>query len=87
MGLGISEWYLGYSSEALLGNMEYGYVVWSGVYQHHYSKSKTNNLGYNTYYSNNSIVILIYMWTWWIGMNDIALMVWVWLQNFLGQMD
>jgi hypothetical protein len=66
MGLGIYEWYLGDSSEAILDNMEYGYVVWSGVYQHHYSKSKTNNLGYNTYYSNNSIVIWIYLnWTMW----------------------
>jgi hypothetical protein len=66
MGLGIYELYLGDSSEGLLDNMEYGSVVWSGVYQHHYSKSKTNNLGYNTYYSNNSIVIWIYVnWKMW----------------------
>jgi hypothetical protein len=51
MGLDIKEWYLGDSSEVLLGNLEYGYVVWSGVYQHHISKNKTNNLGYNTSYS------------------------------------
>jgi hypothetical protein len=50
MGLDIKEWYLGDSSEVLLGNLEYGYVVWSGVYQHHIRKNKTNNLGYNTSY-------------------------------------
>jgi hypothetical protein len=44
-----------------IGYTEYGYVVWSGVYHHHYSKSKTNNLGSNTYYSNNPIVIWIYV--------------------------
>jgi hypothetical protein len=39
-------------------------MKWSD--QHHYSKSKTNSLGYNTYYSNDSIVILIYVnWTVW----------------------